>query len=347
VAHSNNPEKADAILPYSAKVLPLLLNCAEYPEEGVRTMVAECLGKFVTINQAILGEIEALLNTENQIKRGTMVAAIKYSLSKNMNFQIPDSTKEQFFNALNDKSLETTLKDIPKEFKDDDDTSGFDAKLTRAMDLVPVRKLALQTLNAFLHTQPKSIMRYLQDRVLPQVYSSLPIEEKLQRVVDLGPFKHTVDSQLPIRKSAYQCMDTLLEAYDIKTIGLDGYIAALKCGITDTSDDIQIVTLQIFTRLSQWYGKEILAHLDGLVGIMTKGIMGKLQILKRAKSDEDKRNTKTADRARDVLRIFTKCLWTMNNLPEVTKEAKKFAAFWPRVAKTKDLIPMIAELQKE
>merc|ERR1712113_430407 len=153
------------------------------------------------------------------------------------------------------------------------------------MHLVPVRKQALQTLNAFIHTQPRLCRAYLTDSILPMVYKSLPIEPKLRRTVDLGPFKHQVDNHLAIRKSAYQCMDTILEAYDFQIIDLKKYVQALKNGITDSSDDIQIVTLQIFTRLSQWYGKDILPHLDGLVPIMTKGIMGKLQILKRARTD--------------------------------------------------------------
>merc|ERR1719445_645661 len=108
----------------------------------------------------------------------------------------------------------------------------MDKIMEEALELVPVRKLSLQTLNAFLHCQPKSILRH-KDRFLPKVYGSLPIETKLQRVVDLGPFKHTVDSQLPIRKAAYQCMDTLLEAFDIRMIGFGEYVKALHNGIND------------------------------------------------------------------------------------------------------------------
>jgi len=344
MAHSDEDEKSNSLLKYVGEVVPLLMNSAESEDEGVRTMVAECIGKLAYVDRDILFEIKDKMWTNNYVKRATMVAALKFALSKSMRFDMPPETIEMFFRVLNDDTLERTLKLIKG---DGDENEAMARSYDLAMQLVPVRKQALQTLNAFIHTQPKTCLEFLSDRVLPKIYSSLPIEAKLQRSVDLGPFKHLVDSHLQIRKSAYQCMDTILESYEYKTLnsakgGFEGYIYALKNGVTDTSDDIQILTVQIFTRMCQQYAHEMLPHLDGLLPSFTKGVTGKLQILKRAKNDE--KVTKDADRARDVLRIFTKCLWTMNNLPGLQKEAPKFAAFWPRVTKTKDLIPIIDEL---
>jgi len=345
-AHSDDTDKSAALLKYAGEVVPLLMKSAESEDEGVRTMVAECIGKFAFIDPAILVKVKELmgLSTANYVRRATMVAALKFALSKDMRFEIPRETVQMFLNVLNDNTLEETLKLLKG---DGDEDSKMAESYDLAMQLVPVRKQALQTLNAFIHTQPKTCLDYLSDLVLPKVYAALPIEAKLQRVVDLGPFKHSVDSHLQIRKSAYQCMDTILESYEYKTLnssagGFEGYIAALKHGITDTSDDIQILTLQIFTRLCQQYGHEVLPHLDGLVQPFTKGVTGKLAILKKSKPGG--KCGKDADRARDVLRIFTKCLWTMNNLPGIEKEAPSFAAFWPRVTKTKDLIPIVNEL---
>jgi len=343
-AHSDEDEKSNSLLKYVPEVLPLLMNSAESEDEGVRTMVAECIGKFAYIDPEILSRIKYSMGTTNYVKRSTMVAALKFALSKNMEFEIPKETIQMFFKVLNDDTLESTLQKIKG---DGNENEAMAKSYDLAMQLVPVRKQALQTLNALIHTQPQICLDFLSDRVLPKIYSSLPIEAKLQRSVDLGPFKHLVDSHLQIRKSAYQCMDTILESYEYKTLnaakpGFEGYINALQNGVTDTSDDIQILTVQIFTRLCQQYAHEVLPFLDGLLPSFTKGVTGKLSILKRARTDE--KTAKDADRARDVLRIFTKCLWTMNNLPGLQKEAPKFAAFWPRVTKTKDLIPIIEEL---
>jgi len=53
-----------------------------------------------------------------------------------------------------------------------------------------VRKSTLLLVNAAVHHHPEALSGYIHTLILPHVISAL--EVKLERVVDLGPFKHKV-----------------------------------------------------------------------------------------------------------------------------------------------------------
>lgn len=102
-----------------------------------------------------------------------------------------------------------------------------------------VRRVALVTFNSAAHNKPRLIGELL-DSVLLQLYNETNVRNKLiQEVrkpgehackhgctqsadqlmlcvcvcvqVEMGPFKHTVDDRLDLRKAAFECMYTLLD----------------------------------------------------------------------------------------------------------------------------------------
>ncbi|ELW67022.1 Cullin-associated NEDD8-dissociated protein 1 [Tupaia chinensis] len=74
-----------------------------------------------------------------------------------------------------------------------------------------VRRVALVTFNSAAHNKP-SLIRDLLDTVLPHLYNETKVRKELIREVEMGPFKHTVDDGLDIRKAAFECMYTLLDS---------------------------------------------------------------------------------------------------------------------------------------
>jgi cullin-associated NEDD8-dissociated protein 1 len=68
------------------------------------------------------------------------------------------------------------------------------------------------TVNALAHASPDILAgALLTETILPVLYEATRPDPRLIRVVDLGPFKHKIDDGLPLRKAAFQCLDTLLQ----------------------------------------------------------------------------------------------------------------------------------------
>jgi len=198
-----------------------------------------------------------------------------------------------------------------------------------------VKRSAFLTINTILHINHTLIYASF-DTVIPIIYKATVTDQSLIKEVDLGPFKHRVDDGLPLRKSAYQCMDTLLDSAASK-IDLNDFIIHLRNGATDESPDIQMLTYQTFYKLAHNHGPAIISSLDELPDALMDGIKVKLN---------EAKGTKDAERAKDILKSACKALYAMFTIPNAAK-AKKYHSFYCRVEKTKILIPMIADLKKE
>jgi len=235
--------------------------------------------------------------------RATMAAAIKFSLSKSNQYVIPDSTISKFLVLLNDKNL-------------------------------IVKRQAFLTVNTILHVNYR-LIQYELTNILPIIYNATITNKDLIREVDLGPFTHKVDDGLPLRKAAFQCLDTLLESVS-HSLDLLEFLKFLANGIKDESPDINMLSYQILARLGQNHGNQIVDGLEELPDPLMESIKGKMN---------DAKGNKDGERAKDILRAAVKACYTLNTIPNIGN-ARKFVAFYSRVEKTKILIPMIAEISK-
>lgn len=80
----------------------------------------------------------------------------------------------------------------------------------------------------------------------------------------MGPFKHTVDDGLDIRKAAFECMYTLLDTC-LDRIDIFEFLSHLEMGLKDHYD-IQMLTYLMVTRLAQLAPSAVLQreYLDSL-----------------------------------------------------------------------------------
>uniref|UniRef100_A0AAR2IKA1 TOG domain-containing protein n=1 Tax=Pygocentrus nattereri TaxID=42514 RepID=A0AAR2IKA1_PYGNA len=125
-----------------------------------------------------------------------------------------------------------------------------------------VRRVALVTFNSAAHNKP-SLIRDLLDTVLPHLYNETKVRKELIREVEMGPFKHTVDDGLDIRKAAFECMYTLLDSC-LDRLDIFEFLNHVEDGLKDHYD-IKMLTFLMLARLSTLCPSAVLQRLDRLV----------------------------------------------------------------------------------
>lgn len=77
----------------------------------------------------------------------------------------------------------------------------------------------------------------------------MKLQKELIREVEMGPFKHTVDDGLDIRKAAFECMYTLLEQ-GLEKVDVFQFLDHVQGGLKDHYD-IKMLTYLMTARLAQ------------------------------------------------------------------------------------------------
>lgn len=214
----------------------LLAHCEEC-EEGTRNVVAECVGRLTLLSpERLLPRLQQLLHQQagdRPLMKTTIVAAVKYTICDR---PLP-------IDAL----LRRYLPDFLGTLSD---------------PLPQVRRVALVTFNSAAHNKP-SLVRELLDQLLPLLYAETKIRKEMIRVVEMGPFKHTVDDGLDLRKAGYECMYTLLDTC-LDRLDVFTFLNHIEDGLKDDYD-IKMLTYMMLVRLTDLVPNAVLQRLDRLV----------------------------------------------------------------------------------
>ncbi len=203
---------------YISPVLDVLLQQqASASEESVRNMVAECIGVLTTMNPSqLVPVLSNLISSDagNKVALRTALHAVRSTLSRPLDTEcfhaLSGSLLGQLLPLLNDGDLE-------------------------------VKKAALLMINTAAHHNPILIHQQVQSMIFPLLIETLKL--KLERTVDLGPFKHKVDDNLPLRKLSLNIMGTILHNMVDKFDAVGTMqIAATLLG---DNDDVKVLFLQV------------------------------------------------------------------------------------------------------
>ncbi|CAA6667789.1 unnamed protein product [Spirodela intermedia] len=257
------------------KILNLLFNHCQSEEEGVRNVVAECLGKIALIDpQKLVPTLKVRTASPTAFTRATVVIAVKYSIVER-----PERIDDILFHEIS--SFLMLIKDDDRH----------------------VRRAAVLALSTAAHNKPNLIKGLLAE-LLPLLYDQTVVKKELIRTVDLGPFKHVVDDGLELRKAAFECVDTLLDSCLDQMNPSSFIVPHLISGLGDHYD-VKMPCHLILSKLADKCPSAVLAVLDTLSDPLEKTINHK------PKQDAVKQEV---DRNEDMIRSALRAISSLNRI---------------------------------
>ncbi|XP_031461086.1 cullin-associated NEDD8-dissociated protein 1-like isoform X1 [Phasianus colchicus] len=297
---------ADSLKPYVEDIWALLFKHCECSEEGTRNVVAECLGKLTLVNPSeLLPRLKKQLSSGSPHARSTVVTAVKFTIADH----------PQPIDAL----LKGCIGNFLKTFQDSD---------------LNVRRVALAMFNSAAHNKP-SLIRDLLNAVLPSLYNETKVRRELIREVEMGPFKHTVDDGLDVRKAAFECMYTLLESC-LDRLDIYEYLNHVEDGLKDHYD-IQMLTFIMLARLSTLCPNAVLQRLERLIEPLRATCSTKVKA-GSVKQEFEKQDELKRSAMRAVAALLT--------IPEVEK-SPVMAEFSSQIRSSPEMASLFESIQKD
>eukprot|EP01080_Neovahlkampfia_damariscottae_P001067 gene1067-10586_t len=229
-------------------IMPLLFEDCDNSEEGIRNVVSECLGKLAVVEYTtVISELKSKLDSKSEDVKSTIISAMKYTISDK------------------DKSYDKQLtKDIFKFLK------YLDKKQHHK-----VRRASVLLLTSALHSKPTLVINNL-GGILTKLYEDSIIDKSLLRKVDVGPFKIDVDDGIDLRKSVYECMETLLENC-VDRIDTIKFATQFSHGFADENSDIKMLSHLMLQKLCDISPSAVLHVVDDLCDPLKSTMTTKLK----------------------------------------------------------------------
>lgn len=135
-------------------------------------------------------------------------------------------------------------------------------------DDIAVKNVALLMVYSAVHNTPQLVVPHMKELILPQMVELAQLN--MQRKIDLGPFKHTVDDALPLRKSALTVFATCLEKCPA-SLDIPAFMPVIVKALADV-EDVQLQTHQIVLTMCSRCPIPIVAAADSFVEPLEKTV---------------------------------------------------------------------------
>lgn len=211
-------------------IIPHLEKHCSDSEEGVRTMVAECMGSLTCMQPAAMLEKACqLIDAHSQIEAPNGIVNPSDEISKK--------------NALVCWTVSTSIKLAIAGKADPAQMTVYMPRLLNLLNQKEIgcRHAALLMAYSATHHMPQVVAGLMKEQIMPSVYEVATF--KLERKVDLGPFTHTVDDALPLRKTSLSIFSSCLEHMP-GSLDIGSFMPVLAKALSDV-EDVQLQAHQI------------------------------------------------------------------------------------------------------
>lgn len=236
-------------------ILPHLERHSADSEEGVRTMVAECMGSLACMQPAmILEKLSQLVATHSKIEAP--------------NGTIDPADEESKKNAMVGWTAATSIKLAVAGKADQAQLALHMPSLLKLLEQkeLGVRNAALLMVYSAVHHMPQLVAGLMKEHIMPSLYEVASF--KLERKVDLGPFTHTVDDALPLRKASLSIFATCLENLPA-SLDIAAFMPVLAKALGDV-EDVQLQAHQIVISMCIRQPTYIVAAVESFVEPLEK-----------------------------------------------------------------------------
>jgi len=200
---------------------------------------------------------------------------------------------ENSFRSANNLERSTVVKSFKYAASKETDTFDLEQcvehllKLVQDSDLI-VKRYALESLNAIVHNQPVCVRNDI-EKLHQVAIIETKIRPELITEVDLGPFKHKVDEGIPIRKAAYDLLNTMLERIPEKCDCSHITEIVIK-GTEDSAEECMIICLHVIGRLIAWSPSIVVSNMDHLLESFERQFQKNIKLIGNAQSSEKAQN---------------------------------------------------------
>jgi cullin-associated NEDD8-dissociated protein 1 len=179
---------------------------------------------------------------------------------------------------------------------------------------------------------PQVVSGLLKDSIFPHLFEVSKL--KMTRVVDLGPFKHTVDDALPLRKAALSIFATCLETSP-GSLDITAFMSVLAQALGD-AEDIQLHAHQIILSMCSKNPTYLVSAVDLFVEPLEKTIR---------KKPGQKTGTEL-ERLNDWIKSALRAILALSKI-EGVMASPKFSDFYDRVRNDGKHTSMLQALSEE